>query len=290
MNTLLNAGHNLKVLDDGDIDKIWESIFYALWYSEMGRGCEEIIAAIERACSINYRLTKVGFFTISNKWYGLDHHRIDKVSHLARHLLPTLLNHQIAIWVKSCKKSRKLGTRDIYCKKLIKKTFDGVVKSYGLCYFLMEILADEISKALANFYEQVNIKSGKFELKADLIVFLYRQVIQFAAHTDLDARLLRTFDQYVFRRFLEDLLPNESQLTQILVTLRIYQAMDRCCNRAKNPPSHKCKALLQRWSTILQEVHEKCINCEYFPVSEMPVKNTLQLGVRIKNFNKITKT
>lgn len=266
---MLNSGHNLKVLDDSDIDTIWESIFFALWYAEMGRGCEEIIAAVERACSTSHRLTKVGFQTIAKKWYGLDQYRIDKVSHLARHLLPVLLDHQIAVWLKSCKKSKELGTRDVYCKQLLKRTLLDISKSHGLCYFILEILAEEISKSLTSTYERLNIIVGKFELKANLIVFLYRQVVNFAASIQLDARLLRTFDQYVIKKFIEDLLPNESQLTQILVSLRFYQTLDKYKKKSKNSSS-KCRALLRRWSIIIHDTHEKCINGEYFQTSIIP--------------------
>lgn len=287
VNTLLNSGHNLKLLDDHDIDGIWESLFFALWYAEMGRGCEEIIAAIERACNSSYRLTRIGFQTIAKKWYGLDQYRIDKVSHLARHLLPVLLKHQINLWLKSCKKNKSLGTRDVSCKLLLKRTLIDVSKSYGLCYFLLEILADEISKTLASTYERVNIVTGKFELKANLIIFLYKQVIIYASTAQLDARLLRTFDQYVVKRFIEDILPNESQLTQILVSLRFYQVLDKYKAKLNSPTSGKCLALFERWSNIIRDTHEKCINGEYFPIAAVPRKGTIRLkphiiGAKIK--------
>lgn len=275
VNTLLNGGHNLRLLDDKDIEEIWESIFFALWFSEMGRGCEEIIAAVERACSSSYRLTKGGFNTIAKKWYGLDQYRVDKVSHLARHLLTVLINHQISLWLRSCKKSKKLGTRDIYCKSLLKKTFGDVYRSYGLCYFMLEILADEISKSLTNTYNRLHIIVGHFELKANLIVFLYKQIVSFATSVKLDSRLLRTFDQYVIKKFIEEVFPNESQLTQILVSLRLYQAIDKYNKKSKKHLSQKCKALLKRWSSIIRGVHENCINSEYFPITTIPLKGTI---------------
>lgn len=249
----------------------------------MGRGAEEIIAAVERACSDSYRLTKVGFRTLSKKWYGLDQYRIDKVSHLARHLLPVLIKHQIALWFKCFRKSKKLGTSDIYCKQLLKKMLQDVMKSYGLCYFLLEILAQEISKSLIDIYETLNIKTGKFEFKANLIVFLYQQIINFVTNINLDGRLLRTFDQYVIKKFIEEILPNESQLTQILISLRLFQALDKYKKRLNKPGSSNCKALLDRWSVIIKDVHEKCINGEYFPLLLTPVSETIQLQPRYKH-------
>lgn len=275
VNTLLNSGYNLRILGDNDVETIWESIFFALWYAEMGRGCEEIIAAVERACSKSYRLTRIGFLTISKKWYGLDQYRIDKVSHLARHLLPVLIEQQIKLWLKS-KKNRKLGTQNVRCKQLLKKTFNEVIESYGLCYFLLEILADELSKTLVRVYERLHITVGKFELKANLIIFLYKQIISLAASIKLDARLLRTFDQYIIKKFIVDVLPNESQLTQILVSLRLYQALDKQVKKKKNPLTGKCRALFQRWSGIIQDIHEKCINGEFFPTSVLPIKGTIK--------------
>lgn len=281
VNTLLNSGYNLRLLDDKDVEKVWESLFYALWYAEMGRGCEEIIAAIERACINNTRLTRVGFTTISKKWYGLDQYRVDKVSHLARHLLPVLLNQQIKIWLKNMK-TRKLGTQNVVCKQLLRKTLDDVVESYGLCYFLLEILADEMSTVLTRTYERLHITVGKFELKANLIVFLYKQVIGFTTNTKLDARLLRTFDQYVIKRFITELLPNEAQLTQILVSLRLHQALDVELNDKKKSMSGKCRTLFQRWSMIIKEIHENSINGEYFPTGPLPIKGSIKWSPRIE--------
>ena len=254
---------------------IWDSLFYALWYAEMGRGCEEIIAAIERACYKNYRLTRIGFTTIAKMWYGLDQYRIDKVSHLARHLLPVILEQQIKLWFKS-RGNRRPGTQEIQCKKLLGKVLNDVTNSYGLCYFLLEILAEEISKALVKVYDQLNITTGRFELKANLIVFLYKQIIALADNIKLDARLLRTFDQYVIRKFVVEILPNESQLTQILITLRLHQDIDSYLDREKKPLTGKCRALYQRWSDILQEIHEKCLNGEFFPTTNMPIKGTIK--------------
>jgi hypothetical protein len=275
VNTLLNSGYNWKELKDSDVEQLWESLFFALWYAEMGRGCEEIIAAIERACHRSYRLTKFGFFTISKMWYGLDQYRIDKVSHLARHLLPVLLEQQIKMWFKSRKQTRP-EIQGVRCKMLLKKVLNELVNSYGLCYFLLEILADEISKTTIRIYDRLKITTGKFELKANLIVFLYKQIIALAANVKLDARLLRTFDQYVIRKFVTEILPNESQLTQILVSLRLYQSLDMHVKRKKKPLSGKCSALFKRWSVIIQDVHEKCINGEFFPSTILPTSSTIK--------------
>lgn len=280
VNTLLNCGYNLKILDDSDVQTLWESIFFALWYAEMGRGCEEIIAAIERACVGNYRLTRIGLLTISKNWYGLDQYRIDKVSHLARHLLTVLIEQQIKLWLKSLK-NQKSGTQSVCCKQLVKRVFNEIVESYGLCYFLLEILADEISTALTRTYDKLHVTVGKFQFKANLIIFLYNQVISFASNLKLDARLLRTFDQYVIKKFIVEILPNESQLTQILVSLRLYQALDKHINRKKSPPSGKCRALFRRWSEAVQDIHEKSIDGDLFPTNILPIKGTIELTPRI---------
>ena len=247
----------------------------------MGRGCEEIIAAIERACHDSYKLTKIGFSTISKRWYGLDQYRIDKVSHLARHLLPVLLEQQIKLWFKSREKT-KPETQGVHCKLLLRKVLNNVVESYGLCYFLLEILADEISKTLNRIYYQLKITTGEFELKANLIVFLYNQVISLASNIKLDARLLRTFDQYVIKKFVTEILPNESQLTQILVSLRLYQSLDMYVNKKRKPLSGKCKALFKRWSEIIQDVHEDCINGSFFPSTILPTSSTIKWTPHIK--------
>lgn len=283
VNTLLNSGYNLKTLNDAEVETLWNSLFFALWYAEMSRGCEEIIAAIERACSKSHRLTRVGFLTIAKKWYGLDQYRIDKISHLARHLLPLLIEQQIKLWIKSRKNRRFTGgVQGVRCRQLLKRIFDEVAQSYGLCYFLLEILAEEISKTLTKIYQRLCITVGKFEFKADLITFLYKQVISLAANTELDSRLLRTFDQYVIKKFIVELLPNESQLTQILVSLRLYQALDEHVKKQENSDGSKNRALLHRWSRAIQDIHERCINGDFFPATIVPVKQTIKWELRME--------
>lgn len=277
VNTLLNGGYDLSSINH---EKLWESLFFAVWHAEMGRGCEEIIAAIERACSTDYKLARTGFITIANKWYGLDQYRIDKISHLARHIFPIILDKQITLWFKSLRDKRRLSSKDVPCKQLLARTLGDIKNSYGLCYFILEILAEETNKSLTRFYKRRHITVGEFELKANLIVFLYKQVIRFASHADLDARLLRTFDQYVIKRFMIDILPDESQLTQILITLRLHQALDRHISRKGSPLSSKCRTLFERWSEIIQDVHENCINGEYFPHSVAPLKGTICLKAK----------
>lgn len=273
----------MKLLGESDIDTIWESIFYALWYSEVGRGCEEIIAAVERAVSTSYRLTRAGFKTIAQKWYGLDQYRVDKVSHLARHLLKVLVDLQIVLWLRAYKKDKNLGTGDVSCRKVLKETLNLVAESYGLCYFLLEVLAEEISNSLTESYRKLRMTVGKFELRANLVLFMYRQIIDFSTNIKLDARLLRTLDQYVIKRFIEEILPREAQLTQMLISLRFYQALDKYQKKKKNPPTGRYKALLKRWSVIIREIHENCINCDYFPLSNLPVKDTIHLAPHIQS-------
>lgn len=282
VNTLLNSGYDLRNLDDSDIELIWDSLFFALWYAEMGKGCEEIIAAIERACRGSYKLSRVGLLTISKKWFGLDQYRIDKVSHLARHLLPVIIEQQIKLWMKT-RKRQKLGGHDVNCKQMLKKALSDIASSYGLCYFILEILAEEISRTLIRVYDEKHITVGKFELKADLIVFLYKQVISFASDVKLDSRLLRTFDQYVIRKFVDEILPNESQLTQILITLRLFQALNEHLNDKKSQRINgKCRALFSRWSGIIQDIHEKCLSGEFFPNTIMPVRGTIKWKPQIE--------
>lgn len=239
----------------------------------MGRGCEEIIAAIERACHRSYKLTRIGLLTISKKWYGLDQYRIDKVSHLARHLLPVIIEQQMKLWLRM-RRRQKLGTHDLRCKQLLRKALDDIVASYGLCYFLLEILAEEISKSLIRICEQKHITVGKFSLKADLIVFLYKQVIAFASNVNLDSRLLRTFDQYVIKKFMIEILLNESQLTQILISLRLKQVLNKAT--AKCGGNARCRGLFQRWSSTQEECLNRCLNGEFFPDSVLPIKSANQ--------------
>lgn len=258
---IFNGNTNLKELETNQIDDLWESLFFSIWYAELGRGFEEITAAITSGCNKYPRLLEICFKKLSQKWYGLDQHRVDKVSHLARHLLSTLINYQIEIWLKALKYSKK-KKETIKCRQVLWRVMIDVHSSKSLCDFILENFNEETSKCLNQFYYRRNMVAGYDTVKSKLLIFVYNQLIRFASSVNLEPRFVHLFEKYVFKLFFTQVLSNESQVSQIYVTLRLNQALKK----------HKSNRLLTRWSSRVDEIHQRCINGEYFPHIRTPHK------------------
>lgn len=281
VNTLLNGGYHLELLYDEpkELEKLWESLFFALWHAEMGRGFEELTTVIIRGCYSFPRLIQTGFNVISSKWYGLDQFRIDKISHLTRHLLHALIEYQVIQCLKSFKRSKRVGG-SLRCKPVTLKTLQIVKPSKGLCEFMLELFAEETRKVLCKVYIDHNLVIGHETQKAKLIIFIYKQLISFnASQNTLESRIVRIFDLYVFKHLFTHILQNESQVCQILVTLRLKEALAKKVSKSDQALATNCRKLFTRWSMIISEIHENCINSVYFPHSKLPILQNIETNI-----------
>lgn len=71
--------------------QIWKGLFYAIWYSEMDKGCDKIIETIVEAASLNSNLLISGFVTLKNEWNGIDAIRLDKFAYFVRRMVSRLI-------------------------------------------------------------------------------------------------------------------------------------------------------------------------------------------------------
>lgn len=270
VNSLLNGGYDLKILTERDIDCLWEALFFAAWSAEMGRGFEEITAAIARACSNFPNIIQSGFRVIAAKWYGLDHYRVDKISHLTRHLTASLFDYQLELWLRTVNKNKNRTGKKVNCKLLIKQTIEDTSKSYGMRDFLLEIFAEELNKSLYRVYNRFGLLVGHQVLKSKLLIFIYNQLIHYCSEIKMDGGLVRSFDSYIFKQFIELVLMNETQVCQIFVTLRLAQLLKRVEKKKSNELPGSNRKFLKRWSKIFDDMHESCMNGELFPLSKAP--------------------
>ncbi|KAI1309410.1 Ribosomal RNA processing protein 1 -like protein [Halotydeus destructor] len=108
---------------------IWKGLFYAVWYTEMGKGCEELIDVIATGCRNCPTLFVAGFETLAAEWFGLDYIRIDKFQHFARHMLRSLFRLEV-----------ELEEKGSLTQIVIEKT----IPSVGLLYHLLAIYIEEL--------------------------------------------------------------------------------------------------------------------------------------------------
>lgn len=262
---MLNSGHKLELLKKEQLETIWEAIFFALWYAEMGKGCEDIIAATVRGCKNRYEFTRLGFKEIAKTWFGLDQHRVDKVSHLARHLTARLIQIQIKMWFEA--KRKVDGESRKPCKPIVFAMLNDIQNSIGLLYFVLSIFVEEFKRALDVVYAKMNIYTGHSELKTEILSFVYKQFFMFIVVQKYDFRLVSTVDINVFQEFLTNQLANESQLTQIHATLKFKKILDRYTEGKKSKSftiNRKTELTMCRWSDMVSSIHDSCISGQYF--------------------------
>lgn len=80
-------------LNSNELAHLWKGIYYAIWYSEMGKGCEEIIQTVVHHA--NRQILVAGFDSMTREWFVTDSFRLDKLAFLARVCLNKIIQMQI---------------------------------------------------------------------------------------------------------------------------------------------------------------------------------------------------
>lgn len=73
--------------------KMWRGFYYAIWYTEMRKGGEELIEEMGGYSNADYLLS--GFKSLSESWQGIDAFRIDKYMFCVRIMLRNIIEKQI---------------------------------------------------------------------------------------------------------------------------------------------------------------------------------------------------
>ena len=87
--------HGTEKFSQKELMLVWKGLFYAIWYSEMGKGCEETMEAIVSQCQQSDQLLLTGLRTLVNEWRGIDSIRLDKFAYFARRLFNAMLTHEV---------------------------------------------------------------------------------------------------------------------------------------------------------------------------------------------------
>jgi hypothetical protein len=112
---------------------IWKGLFYALWYSEMGKGCEETIEAIVTKCQRSESLLLAGMQTLVNEWKGIDSIRLDKFAYFTRRLTNAMFLIEV---------------RDGRGGELVQSVISVIQDTAGLLYQFCTVFMEEMIRVL----------------------------------------------------------------------------------------------------------------------------------------------
>ncbi|KAH9394712.1 Ribosomal RNA processing protein 1 B [Tyrophagus putrescentiae] len=199
--------------------KMWRGFYYAIWYSEMRKGGEELIEEMGSYQNESYLLS--GFKSLAEDWNGIDAFRIDKYMFLMRHLLRNVIKQQIAAlledkvlfenspFLSEIKKAASStskssdqtnGTTTTLERKSLVIDYIVTVASGSVGYFLhlCDIYMDELERCINELVEKDTDKSEVY----------YHMMIPFARKlsTITDERLRRSILKMFNQLFTEILL------------------------------------------------------------------------------------
>lgn len=122
--------HDIDQFNHEDLMHVWKGLFYAIWYSEMEKGCEEIMAAIVDKSRNKAQMIICAFETLSIEWFGIDSLRLDKFMYFVRQMAHPLIES-----VKTDLRSAVLST-----------VLNSIAKCLGLIFHLSDIFVEELFK------------------------------------------------------------------------------------------------------------------------------------------------
>lgn len=136
---------------------IWKGLFYAIWYTEMGKGCEQMVAVVAKGCAAQARGTVRGtettnanlllaaFDTLSKEWFGIDYIRLDKFSYLVRHLTQEAIRVEASVFFSEKDQNKEGETAS---GLIVDQILDSIASSLGLLYHFCDVFIEEMFKVM----------------------------------------------------------------------------------------------------------------------------------------------
>lgn len=122
--------HPTDKFDHEELMHVWKGLFYAIWYSEMEKGCEEIMAVIVSISKNNPEMVKCAFETLAIEWFGIDSIRLDKFMYFVRQMTRPLIE-MVACDPKS---------------SILVTVLSSIEKCLGLIFHVCDIFVEEMFK------------------------------------------------------------------------------------------------------------------------------------------------
>lgn len=203
--------------------KMWRGFYYAIWYSEMRKGGEELIVEMGGYQNAFYLLS--GFKSLTESWGGIDAFRIDKYMFLIRHMLRNVMKQQISalledkvlfegnLFLEELKKgaSSKTATKSDGKGETVAKpesltmkanviSYIASVTSNSIGFFLhvCDMYLDELENAITELEIETAVKNNIY----------FHMTIPFAKRlsTIQDDRLRRTIRANIFDKLFDEIL------------------------------------------------------------------------------------
>lgn len=133
-------------LDETDYIYLWKGILYSIWYTEMGKGCEQIVTKLYELADA--KLVINGLDNLNKEWFSIDYIRLDKFMFLSRRLTHRLISLQFKQFIKF--KTRSTDSKVIKNPNLLKNVLNKM-KSVGLIDHFLDIFFAELFKILSPF-------------------------------------------------------------------------------------------------------------------------------------------
>ena len=209
--------------------KMWRGFYYAIWYSEMQKGGQEMIEEMAKHKDGSFLLS--GFKSMTEVWSGIDAFRIDKYMYLVRHLLHNVLYQQI----DALQDGEPLFDGNLFLKSQSPKVgvIDYIVnitsKSVGLFLHICDIFLDETVKC-----KNIDLDT-KWETYFQLIIPFARIL-----STIQDDRLRNTIEKNIFDRLLNELLLNESIEIQTETLNKFAESITKIASQTESGKNRNC--------------------------------------------------
>ena len=223
---------------------IWKGLFYAIWYEEMGKGCEEVIEAIVLASLKSERLLLTGMQTLRTEWKGVDNIRLDKFAFFARRMFNTVIQIEVT--------QSKKGS-------LIEQVVAIAEQEPGLLFHFFFVFADEMVKV----FEE---RKDSFSVTA--IISLIKPIAALLTHSN-DKRLHSSFRKEILMQSLVN-LTNSSFAAHVI---RVHKWMHKMVIAfADAADSQKIKGMILQTLKTLNNEEEMRVIFEACETMDQPKK------------------
>lgn len=197
-------------LDRKDCMFVWKGFFYSIWYTEMGKGCEEVIDEVATSCGNKQDLLMAGFETLSKEWLGIDAYRLDKYMYLVR----KLTRQTISMHIKHC--SLKKEETDI-----IEKVLNIIKTCHGLLFHYTDVFIEELIEC-----SSTNLQSKSNEEKLEILLHMLIPFMKLLS-TDQDERTLNSIVKSIYTELRSKYLVNQSdEMSEALIERLIEKLIE----------------------------------------------------------------
>lgn len=234
--------------DEKENMMIWKGLFYAIWYSEMGKGCEETMEAIVSECQRSQSLLMAGIQTLVNEWKGIDSIRVDKFAYFARRMKNTVFT---------------IDVRDRLHGELIQSALNLIKGCAGLFFQFCNVFVEEMIRVLEQNPDKFTVLTVLSFMKP-VICLLSESNDTIVQDTIQKEILIDSFVQLTDSSFSEQVLKYQKWLNKTLETF------------STNASSRKQEKVLRSTISRINNEEELMVLFEAAELAANPKKKTIR--------------